>query len=86
MTLPQLTHFLRMVAEDTWRIKGVAVLEGQRLLVDCVGPSVTVTRGAPPSENENQLVLLAGPGMALRKGLKEAIRWYPQLVEEVDEP
>ena len=86
MTLPQLTHFLRMVAEDTWRIKGVAVLEGQRLLVDCVGPSVTVTPGAPPSENENQLVLLAGPGMALRKGLKEAVRWYPQLVEEVDEP
>ncbi len=72
-----------MIAEDTWRIKGVAVLEGRRLLVDCVGPTVKVSDTDVQNQRENRLVLLAGPGMPLRKAVKQAIAWYPTLVKEV---
>lgn len=83
MTVEQLSHLLRMIAEDTWRIKGVAVLEGRRLLVDCVGPTVKVSDTDVQNQRENRLVLLAGPGMPLRKAVKQAIAWYPTLVKEV---
>ena len=32
---------------------------------------------------ENRLVLLAGPGMPLRRAVKQAIQWYPGLIREV---
>ncbi|MGI6254370.1 MAG: CobW family GTP-binding protein [Acutalibacter sp.] len=83
MTMAQLTSALRMMAEDTWRIKGVAVLEGQRMLVDCVGPLVRVAPTEAALDCENQLVLLAGQGMSLRKTVKRALQWYPNLMEEV---
>lgn len=83
MTVDQLTSALRMMAEDTWRIKGVAVLEGKRLLVDCVGPLVRVAPTEVASDSENRLVLLAGQGMSLRKTVKRAMQWYPNLMEEV---
>ena len=42
MTVEQLTGALRLIAEDSWRIKGFARLEGRCLLVDCVGPAVPI--------------------------------------------
>lgn len=83
MTVSQLSSALRMMAEDTWRIKGVALLEGRRLLVDCVGPSVRICDTDIRAEQENRLVLLAGPGMPLRRAVKQAIAWYPGFIREV---
>ncbi|HJG87576.1 GTP-binding protein [Pseudoflavonifractor capillosus] len=82
MTAEQLGSILRLMAEDTWRIKGVAELEGRRLLVDCVGPSVKVSDTTVETEHKNQLVLLAGQGMALRRAIKQAQKWYPGLFWE----
>lgn len=83
MTVAQLISALRMIAEDTWRIKGFALLENRRLLIDCVGPNVSVHDTEILTKSENQLVLLAGPGMPLRRAVKQAVKWYPGLIQEV---
>lgn len=83
MTVAQLISALRMIAEDAWRIKGFALLENRRLLIDCVGPNVSVHDTEILTESENQLVLLAGPGMPLRRAVKQAVKWYPGLIQEV---
>lgn len=85
LTEQQLNHILRMVVEDSWRVKGIVVLGGKRLLVDCVGPEIRVSETTPHAENENKLVLLAGAGMPLRKAVKQAVRWYPELIWEEKE-
>ena len=82
-TVEQLTGALRLIAEDSWRIKGFARLEGRCLLVDCVGPAVRISDTDIETEQENRLVLLAGPGMPLRRAVKQAIQWYPGLIREV---
>lgn len=83
MTVAQLISALRMIAEDAWRIKGFALLENRRLLIDCIGPNVSVHDTEILTESENQLVLLAGPGMPLRRAVKQAVQWYPGLIQEV---
>lgn len=83
LTEEQLRHLLRMIAEDTWRIKGIVELTGRRLLVDCVGPALQIQETNVETENTNRLVLLAGPGMPLRRAVKQATQWYPGLIREV---
>lgn len=81
----QLHHILKMLAEDTWRMKGVVFLEGKHLLVDCVGPDIRVKETDIRTPDENKLVLLAGPGMQLRRAVKQAIQWYPDMLWEEKE-
>lgn len=85
LTQEQLHHILKMLAEDTWRIKGVAFLDGKHLLVDCVGPDIRVKETDIRTSDENKLVLLAGPGMPLRRAVKQAIQWYPDMLWEEKE-
>ncbi len=74
--------FLKLVYEDTYRIKGfVNLLEGSHL-VDCVGPACNLT-ACPQELADDVLVMLAGPGMPLRKSLKAAQAWYPEQVMEI---
>lgn len=77
-----LEAFVRLVYEDTYRIKGMLRLKEGAFLLDCVGPSLTLT---PCGEEQAglDLVMLAGPGMPLRKSVQAARRWYPLVVEEV---
>jgi G3E family GTPase len=76
MTVAQLTDFLQMLREDTYRMKGILRLESGRYLVDCVGTDVRVSRYAGASENENLLTLMAGEGMPLRQALRAALQRY----------
>jgi G3E family GTPase len=82
----QLESFLNMIAEDTYRIKGFVCLEGQLMLVDCVGTYVDVGAydGSAPEE-VNKIVVLAGPGMPTRKSIKKAREWYPEQIIEVNQ-
>ncbi len=82
MTCQQLYSALGILAEESWRIKGFVHLDGKTYLVNCVGPSIQVTESEDIQNCENHLVLLAGPGMALRKAIREAIHWYPELLRE----
>ncbi len=82
MSQEQLRNALRIMAEESWRIKGFACLQGKRYFISCVGPSIQITPTEQSNDCDNHLVLLAGPGMALRKAIQEAIKWYPQLLRE----
>lgn len=77
MDSTQLEKFVKMVAEDTQRIKGFVQLSDGIFYVDCVGPYVKITRWAGEIPAENKLVILATEGMQLRKALKTAQKWYP---------
>ena len=73
-----LTSFLRMFAEETYRIKGFASTPEGRFVVDCVGPMVELREfeNAPAGE-ENMLVVLFGNGLPAQRAIKEAISWFP---------
>lgn len=85
MNITQLKGFLGMVLEDTWRIKGFVNLQGDKLLVDCVGSSVNAV---PFDGNQhvdyNQLVFLAGSKMPLRKSLNKAASWYKNYILKIE--
>lgn len=82
MTSDRLRAFLRLFAEDTHRVKGLARLKDGDFEADCVGAYVRVAPYAGGGVN-NRLVALAGEGMPLRKSLKAAVDWYSTLVWEV---
>lgn len=81
MSLDALRAFLRMIAEDTHRIKGLVQLADGTYQVDCVGAYVRVIL-LESGQPDNQLVVLAGEGMPLRARLKEALDWYGESVQE----
>ena len=82
MTLAELTQFIRLFAEDTYRVKGIVALAEGTFLADCVGAAVSITP-YEASRADGHLVALAGAGMNLRKSLKQAQQWYPDKVTEL---
>lgn len=81
----ELTKFIEMFAEETYRVKGLIQTRDQGLvLADCVGNVVSVTPitlPAPP-ENSGKLTILSGPKTHLSKSLKTACTWYRQYIIE----
>ena len=60
MKIKQLEGFLKMIADDSYRIKGFVHLEEQLLLVDCVGSFVDVYQYTGEVVGElNKVVVLA---------------------------
>ena len=82
MSYDQLYNALKILAEESWRIKGFVILQGKKYLVNCVGPSIKMVETLADNNTYGSLVLLAGPGMQLRKAIQEAIKWYPQFLRE----
>ncbi len=75
MPKESLAKCLAQLSESTWRMKGVLTLAEGDFFVDCTGAMVSITPWA--KQTDNQLVLLAGRGMSLRKAIKLATTWYP---------
>lgn len=75
--LKSLTSFLKMFAEDTYRIKGLVRLPEGVYLADCVGPLVEVRPFEGDAPVQNNLAVLFGNGLPARKSIKEAISWFP---------
>ena len=73
-----LAAFLKMFAEETYRIKGFAKCNDEILLVDCVGPIVEVRDYDGIYEEINQLTVLYGKGLNPLKRIKEVIQWFPE--------
>lgn len=69
----QVVRLITLLAEDTYRIKGLLSISDGRFLVDCVGADVRITPHTGPLESGNCLTLLAGEGMPLRKSLRHAL-------------
>lgn len=72
-----LSSFLRMFAEETYRIKGFVSLPEGRFVVDCVGPLVELRPFSEPAPEENTLVILYGNGLSAKKAIREACSWFP---------
>lgn len=83
MTPEQLRGFLRLIVEDTHRVKGLVRLGNEAFRVDCVGAYISV---APikSERTDNLLVILSGEGMPLRRSIKEAFAWYGDWVADAD--
>jgi len=79
MTKAQLTDFLKLLSEDTYRMKGILRLKTGVHRVDCVGTDLHVAAYDGEAEPENILSLMAGEGMPLRQSLRAAIRRYDGL-------
>lgn len=73
-----LTAFLKMFAEDTYRVKGFAVLPEGTFLVSCVGPMVELEPFAGEPPERNTLAVLYGNGLPAKKSIREAIGWFPE--------
>ena len=82
MSAGQLRGFLRLIVEDTHRVKGFVRLGEETFQVDCVGAYINVCY-CGDRQTDNRLVVLAGEGMPLRRSLKEAIALYGGWVGEV---
>lgn len=72
----QMKAFLKMFAEETYRIKGFVCMEGQNYLVDCVGPLVDVSVYSGDADNVNSLTVLFGKGLHAKSAVKKAIAWF----------
>ena len=72
-----LESFLRMFAEDTYRVKGFVKLDGEICVADCVGPLVEVRSFAGEPSELGKLAVLFGHGLPARKSIREAVSWFP---------
>lgn len=72
-----LAAFLRMFAEETYRIKGFVKLSEGSFVVDCVGPLVELHPLDGICEEENTLVILFGNGLPAKRAIKEAMARFP---------
>lgn len=73
-----LTGFLRLFAEDTYRIKGFADLPEGLFLVDCTGPLVELRPFSGKVSEPNRLAVLYGNGLHAKKSVQNACAWYPE--------
>lgn len=87
LTAAELAHFLRMFAEQTYRIKGFADTRDRGpVLVDAVGTALTLSPAPEslPPDRLGALTVLSGAGMPLRAAVREACAWYEQAVVSVE--
>lgn len=73
-----LTAFLKMFAEDTYRIKGFVSLPEGVFLVSCVGPIVELQPFDGDTPELNRLAVLYGNGLPAKKSIREAVSWFPE--------
>lgn len=79
----ELEMFIRMFAENTFRVKGFIQTRDQGVvLANCVGNvvSVTPTASKVSSEKLGRLTILSGGKMSLRSTVKAACKWYESYV------
>ncbi len=75
-----LKGILTIIADSTYRMKGFVKIKEGTFHVDCTGPDIQIK---PYSDSaDNNIVLLAGKGMPLRKAVKQASEWYKSNIIE----
>ncbi len=79
-----LEAFLKMFAEDTYRIKGFIRCGDELLLADCVGPLVSIKNFDGEAEDIGTLVVLYGHGLPAKKSIRAAAERFPQLSLEIE--
>ena len=84
VNLAELQGFLKMILEDTYRIKGFVYTGGNKYLVSGVGNLMEVTLYHENTEKTDLLVVLSGAGMPVKRAIKTAMEWYPGVVEKIE--
>lgn len=84
VSLDQLQKFLEMFLEDTYRIKGFVKSGGRSYLIDCVGSMYHQQLFEEEIPEESFLVVLSGAGLPVKKGIRTAMEWYPEMVERIE--
>ena len=82
-----LQKFIEMFAENTFRVKGfIQTCDQGMVLADCVGNVVSVKPVSldVPEEKRGWLTVLSGAGMPVRKAVREACRWYAEMILETE--
>lgn len=79
----KLQKFVQMFLEDTYRVKGFVETTEGCYLVNCVGSTYGMEPFTGNVEHINELVVLSGNGLPAGKAIKQAVQWYPKLVQEV---
>ncbi len=83
--LQTLENFLKMIMDDTFRIKGFVCIQKEWYLINCVGNLFEAEKCSEKSqEQKNLLVVLSGYGLPVKKALKKAMEWYPDVVESME--
>lgn len=83
ISIYELEMFIRMFAEQTFRIKGFAATRDRgSVLVDCVGTAVSAAPcpGEILPEKLGILTVLSGAQMPVRSAVSAACKWYAQYV------
>ena len=83
ITRKKLNDILKIISEDSYRIKGFVNIEEKVQLINCVGNYTTIEKYNGEVKNINQLVVLAGEGMSLRKTFKVLKQWHGEYIEEI---
>lgn len=82
-TPDRLRAFLKMFAEETYRIKGFVNMGGQNYLVDCVGPVVDVRIHEGEVDEPGRLAVLYGKGLHAKRAITEAAGWFEDCGVEI---
>ncbi len=79
-----LDAFIKMFAEDTYRIKGFVRCGDEIILADCVGPLVSLKPYQDEAEDIGTLVVLYGHGLPAKKSIRTAAERFPDLKVEIE--
>lgn len=84
--LRTLENFLKMILDDTYRVKGFVCVQDEWYLINCVGNLFQAEKCSAKSDaQKNRLVVLSGYGLPVKKALKKAMEWYPDVAERVEQ-
>lgn len=78
-TPEQLRSCVRILAEDSYRVKGFALLGAGTFLVDCAGGLISVTPYTGEITAPNELVVLSAASIPTRKAFEDARELYPNI-------
>lgn len=84
-TEKQMYHILQLLAEDTYRMKGILYLAEGTYLSDCVGTLLSLAPYQGACSHGGRLQILAGHGMPVGRAIRTALQYYPGLLREANE-
>lgn len=82
-----LTMFIRMFAEQTFRVKGfLSTRDKGTVLADCVGTAVSIVpySAEVPRQRLGVLTVLSGSKMPVRSAVTDACKWYAQYIISIE--
>ena len=80
----KLFSLVRMIAEESWRVKGFVALDGTMYLIDCTNGSFFATPYDDTVAEESGIVnVLSSGNLKTEQAIKNAMKKYPDIIKEV---